>query len=370
MANFFSPGRINLIGEHTDYNGGLALPCAINLGFEFQFEFTPTIGSHSIFSEISNEHIFLDLTGKKGPFDTSWGAYLAAALQVLENKGLVSGSTFEAKISGNLPFGAGLSASAALLCGWVYGLNSIFRWGKTLDFLADVAREAEHKIGIPCGLLDQWAVLKSKPDHLLRIDFLKNVSTWIEIPNCLSDENLWLIDSKVKHELANTDYSVRRSDCEKIAKTCEVDFISQLTLQDGKVFSPSGKFCDIHELKDLNYIQYITEENERVLQTIDSLQKADLLNFGNILNASHLGLKDLYQVSCPELDFLQEKVIDNPNVYGARMMGGGFGGCVLVCSKNKNVGFDSISKDYFDQFGFYPALIPVRISGGVHRITL
>ena len=335
-----APGRINLLGEHLDYNHGIVLPAAINRFFEFEFkEYT----TDSILVEALdlNETWVFELSQLNKIQTVGWKSYVKGIFLLLDIKESING--LHIRFKSTIPIGAGLSSSAALCCGLAFGLNEWFGLGKTRMELALLAQQTEHQYaGVQCGLMDQVASLFGKEAHLLAFDCLSQEIEAFQLP--LLGVQLFLIDSKVKHNLAESAYNERRAQLES----------AWLLTQD--VFPDLESWRDITEaqlqvvLTHLDQstqkrLRYVVDEMSRVqevqklaAQISDDLNDARLLNehyrnLGICLNQTHEGLRDLYEVSCEEMDHLQSQLLQNSSILGARMMGGGFGGCLLVLAK-------------------------------------
>ena len=335
-----APGRINLLGEHLDYNHGIVLPAAINRFFEFEFKENTT---DSILVEALdlNETWVFELSQLNKIQTVGWKSYVKGVFLLLDIKESING--LHIRFKSTIPIGAGLSSSAALCCGLAFGLNEWFGLGKTRMELALLAQQTEHQYaGVQCGLMDQVASLFGKEAHLLAFDCLSQEIEAFQLP--LLGVQLFLIDSKVKHNLAESAYNERRAQLES----------AWLLTQD--VFPDLESWRDITEaqlqvvLTHLDQstqkrLRYVVDEMSRVqevqklaTQISDDLNDARLLNehyreLGSCINQTHEGLRDLYEVSCEEMDHLQSQLLQNSSILGARMMGGGFGGCLLVLAK-------------------------------------
>ncbi len=335
-----APGRINLLGEHLDYNHGIVLPAAINRFFEFEFKENTT---DSILVEALdlNETWVFELSQLNKIQTVGWKSYVKGVFLLLDIKESING--LHIRFKSTIPIGAGLSSSAALCCGLAFGLNEWFGLGKTRMELALLAQQTEHQYaGVQCGLMDQVASLFGKEAHLLAFDCLSQEIEAFQLP--LLGVQLFLIDSKVKHNLAESAYNERRAQLES----------AWLLTQD--VFPDLESWRDITEAQlqvVLTHLDqstqkrlcYVVDEMSRVQEVqklareiLDGLDDSRLLNehyrdLGICLNQTHEGLRDLYEVSCEEMDHLQSQLLQNSSILGARMMGGGFGGCLLVLAK-------------------------------------
>jgi len=356
-----SPGRINLIGEHTDYNEGFVLPAAIDKEIVLALAKNGT-DTCRIFSQDYGEMESFSLSGLT-PKPNSWSNYIkGVAAQLMEAGHLISG--FDGVFGGNIPIGAGLSSSAALENGVCFGLSELF--GLNLDPLTMIkfSQRAEHEFaGVACGIMDQFASMMGKTGHSIRLDCRSLAYDYI--PLNLDQYRFVLCDSRVKHSLVDTEYNIRKMECEIGVKTIRQYFDQVVSLRD---VSPEMLEKVKPELPSKVYSRclYVLQENRRVLEACSLLEAGDLPEFGKLMYGSHVGLSKLYEVSCPELDFLVKFTQDQPEVLGARMMGGGFGGCTINLVQNQHVETfkTSIVAAYLEQFGQAPEIYEVRIVGG------
>jgi galactokinase len=319
-----APGRINLIGEHTDYNGGFVMPAAINKSIVVAISRREDSELH-LYSTDFNTHCIINQADRKP--STDWWTYvLGVADQFLTSGHAITG--FNLVVGGNVPFGAGLSSSAALESGVALAINSLYELGLNRLELAKLAQKAEQQYaGVQCGIMDMFASLMGKKDAVIQLDC--NTLEYHYRPLKLSHHCLVLLNSNVKHQLANSAYNNRRQACEQ-----GVAFISEA---EGNGIN-SLRHATIAQLKThvlpkdaLVYQRclYVIQENERVLQACAALDDGDLPAFGRAMFASHRGLSLQYEVSCAALDFLVQHMAQSSTVLGARMMGGGFGGCTI-----------------------------------------
>jgi galactokinase len=374
-----APGRINLIGEHLDYNHGIVLPAAIDRYFEFDFIEIDNAVFLIEALDLNEQWVFLwdELTNS---LTSGWKNYVKGVFVLL---GLTAHppTALHIRFKSNIPIGAGLSSSAALCCGLAFGLNEFYGLGKTSMELALLAQQTEHQFaGVKCGLMDQVASLFGKENHLLAYDCISHEITPFELP--LHGAQLFLIDSKVKHNLAESAYNQRRASMEQawmLAQALFPDLKSWRDLKDEKAKQLFVKL-DVETQKRL---QYVLEEIKRVqevqklagvLSAQDASNKPEelLRQLGACLTQTHLGLRDLYEVSCHELDFLQDQMTKHAGVYGARMMGGGFGGCLLVLASaefSSSSEFDSLLEAYQQLFRVSAAHYPIALSNGVQLVA-
>ena len=368
-----APGRINLLGEHLDYNQGVVLPAAINRFFEFEFKGNTTDCIHIEALDL-NESWEFDLHELEQLKTTGWKSYVKGVFILM---GLSSVNGLHICFKSNIPIGAGLSSSAALCCGLAFGLNAFFKLGKTRFELALIAQQTEHQFaGVKCGLMDQVACLFGEEAHLLAFDTLDHSIETFSLP--LVGVQLFLIDSKVKHNLAASAYNERRSQLEEAWNLAQQIFVGIESWRSLKPFQFKALLSHLDAVS-IKRLTYVLDEMSRV-QKVQALAKqiaADLndssaLNdsyqeLGHILNQTHDGLRDLYEVSCEEIDFLQCHLQQTPGILGARMMGGGFGGCLLVLAK-ADFNFHSLEAvftAYQLRYRQNPSIEPIQLMGGV-----
>jgi len=364
---FKAPGRINIIGEHTDYNDGFVLPAAIDKHITFAIN-SNTLKKHRFYSidfEQSEEVHTLE-TGQKVKL---WAQYLMGVLAQFEKIGKLN-THFDLVFGGNIPVGAGLSSSAALECGLAKAINIISDLKLPDLELVKMAQKAEHEYaGVQCGIMDQYASVFGNENQVFKLD-CRDISHQY-FPLELDDYELILVNTKVKHSLASSEYNLRRQECQR-----GVQFYNSLNPQ-------------INALRDVNLemvaaypeqpdpiaykrSKYMVEEIERVEKATQALLNKDLVELGSLLYQCHEGLSKLYEVSCPELDYLVELSLPMKQVLGSRMMGGGFGGCTLnLIHKDFISEFKSIiAQAYEKRFYKSPEFYEVEISNGASEIPI
>ena len=368
-----APGRINLLGEHLDYNQGVVLPAAINRFFEFEFKANTTDSIHVEALDL-NESWEFELHELEQLKTSGWKSYVKGVFILM---GLKSVNGLHIRFKSNIPIGAGLSSSAALCCGLAFGLNEFFDLGKTRFELALLAQQTEHQYaGVKCGLMDQVACLLGEEAHLLAFDTLHQSIQTFSLP--LVGVQLFLIDSKVKHNLAASAYNERRSQLEEAWNLAQQIFVGIESWRSLNPFQFKALLSHLDAVS-IKRLTYVLDEMSRV-QKVQALAKqiaADLndssaLNdsyqeLGHLLNQTHDGLRDLYEVSCEEIDFLQCHLQQTPGILGARMMGGGFGGCLLVLAK-ADFNFHSLEAvftAYQLRYRQNPSIEPIQLMGGV-----
>ena len=357
-----SPGRINLIGEHTDYNDGFVLPAAIDRAIYFAIApnggTTCYLNALNAANSVRVEIDHLHLTSEQG-----WARYLYGVLEVLSTQGHRMGG-FNLVFRGNIPLGAGLSSSAALTCGFAAALNATFSLGLTRRQIVLLGQRVEHEYaGVRTGVMDQFANMFGEAYHALQLD-CRSLEYQLT-PTDFGDYRLLLVDSMVKHQLAESAYNDRRASCERGVAVLKKYYPNVNALRDA-----ARDMLDEHaeELGKETYEQcyFVVEENLRVRIAGETLRAGDMESFGMLLYASHAGLRDLYRVTCRETDFLVEQTRSNEHILGARQMGGGFGGCTLNLVHKDFVEpcGTFLVEHYQEQLGLHAEVYPVRVTGG------
>ncbi len=319
-----SPGRVNLIGEHTDYNQGFVLPAAINKEIVFALAKNNT-QKCNLYAHDINGHFSFSLdkvkTSPKG-----WPNYLMGVVDQLQNAGYdVQG--FDCVFGGDIPLGAGMSSSAALECGLAAGLNCLFDFGIEKIQLVKLSQKAENEfVGVQCGIMDQFASTFGKKNHVIKLDCRS--LDYEFFPLEITGYKIVLINTNVGHSLASSEYNVRRKQCEEGVAIAQKHAPSVTSLRN--VTLPMlEQYKSEMEPVIFQRCKYIVEENQRVEDACKALLQGNLSEFGEKMYASHEGLSKMYEVSCQELDFLVDQSRKYDAVIGARMMGGGFGGCTI-----------------------------------------
>ena len=359
----FSPGRINLIGEHTDYNNGFVFPAAINKGIVVAVQKSESNTSSIIAVDEDERYDFLlDSISpiKKG----GWKNYALGIVGEIQKTG-ASIDNFNLVFGGNIPKGAGISSSAALENSIAYAINELFNLGLTKKELIYISQKAEHNyVGVKCGIMDQYASMFGIKNAAIMLDCESLEAKTVTLN--LEGYSLLLINSNVKHSLAESAYNERRKTCEKIASILKVKSLRHATLK--KLNSVKNGLADDEYQKAL----YIIQENQRVINAYEAIVEKDLLKLGDLLYDSHNGLKNQYKVSCEELDFLVEKAKKSNAVIGARMMGGGFGGCTINIVKNHLLeNFKkNITNLYSQKFNLKCSYYSVKLSHGTRLLSL
>lgn len=359
---YASAGRINLIGEHTDYNGGFVFPGAIDK--IIMAAIAPNDSEKvRVFSIDINEYEEFGLNEEDAP-KQPWARYIfGVCREIIKRGGNVKG--FDAVFAGNVPLGAGLSSSAALESCFAFALNDMFNNNSIDKFeLAKIGQSTEHNYcGVNCGIMDQFASIMGKKGKLMRLDCRSMEYEYY--PFAPDDYELVLIDSKVKHELADSPYNKRRASCERVAKRLGVE-----TLRDATMDMLNDVREDI-SAEDFSRAKFVIEEKDRVLAVCDALEAGDFETVGEKMYETHRGLSKDYEVSCEELDFLND-VARECGVTGSRIMGGGFGGCTInLVKKDLRDKFIETAKIKFNEkYGHEPGVYPVVISDGARKMDI
>lgn len=357
-----SPGRINLIGEHTDYNEGFVLPTAIDKKIYLKFQKNYTKDLCRIFS-MTYDAGFEFYLNKEFVRTAGWEDYILGVTRELQLLGCDLNG-FDCIIDSQLPVGAGISSSAALECGFASGLNSLFKLGLSRMDLVKLSQRAENNfVGSNCGIMDQFASVMSKPGHVSLLDCQNLEYQYIsaDFQNC----KLLLLNTNVSHNLAESDYNNRRKDCEMAVQVIQKDFPGIHSLRDINLEILS-RYEDIFKPEIYQRCLFVLRENERVLRAAEALKTGDLANFGTLMYSSHEGLQHHYQVSCAELDFLVDFSKDKEYIHGSRMMGGGFGGCTINLIEEDKIEeyVTQASKAYKDAFDIDLDAIIVQAAEG------
>ena len=361
---YASPGRINLIGEHTDYNGGFVFPGAIDKGIYavIRLNGTDRVRTYSIDKE---EYCEFGLKEEDLP-ESHWAKYLFGVCREIIKRGYAIGG-FDTVFYGDVPIGAGVSSSAALESTFAYALNDLFHLGIDKFELARIGQATEHHyVGVNCGIMDQFASLFGKEGHLIRL----NCATmeYEYFPFRPQGYRVVLLDTLVKHELASSAYNKRRASCENACAHIaqhhpEVKYLSDATmamLDEVKAEIPA---------EDYMRAEYVIGEKQRVLDVCDALQRNDYETVGKCMYGTHYGMSKLYEVSCEELDFLND-IAKQCGVTGSRVMGGGFGGCTINLVKDEcyDAFITTAVKEFNAKFGHEPKIYNFVISDGARKL--
>lgn len=362
---YTSPGRINLIGEHTDYNGGFVFPGAIDKGImaELKANGKQKVCAYSIDLK---DYVEFGLNEEDAP-RTSWARYLFGICREMIKRG-VKVEGFNTAFSGDVPLGVGMSSSAALESAYAYALNDLFGNNQIDKFeLAKTGQATEHHyIGVKCGIMDQFASVFGKKDNLIRLDCRSLEYQYF--PFKPDGYRLVLIDSVVKHELASSAYNKRRQSCEAAVTAIQKNHPDIEFLRDANMDMLKEVKSGISP-EDFKRAEYIIEEIQRVLDVCDALEQKDYERVGQKMYETHHGMSKLYEVSCEELDFLNDCARKN-HVTGSRVMGGGFGGCTINLVKNElyDAFVNEAVESFKHRFNRSPKIYDVIISDGAHKL--
>ncbi len=363
---FAAPGRVNLIGEHTDYNGGFVMPGAIDKCI--MAKLAPN-GSDkvNIYSINNDEYVTFSIKSSEKPISKSnWALYVYGVCCEMVKRGAKIGG-FNAVYEGNVPFGAGLSSSAALESLFAYALNEIYSCNIDKKELARVGQDTENNYcGMKCGIMDQFASLFGKEGCLIKLDC--STMEYEYLPFNPVGYKVVLIDSKVKHELIGSPYNERRESCERV--------VAEIAKKHpGVTLLAEANFEMLEEVKgtisatDYKRATYVIGENARLEETCRSLKAGDYENVGRLLYATHKGLSEDYEVSTPEIDYLNA-IAKRCGVTGSRIMGGGFGGCTINIVKEELYEnfIKEVMSEYEAKFSVAPVIYEVKISDGARQL--
>ena len=343
-----SPGRINLIGEHIDYNGGFVLPAAIDKVIHFKFKKRKDnliyVQSMAFDNPLKIEINKLD----KSPI--SWHNYLIGVLYYINLLCPDKIQGFDCVFKSNLPVGSGISSSAALECGFAKGVNELLKLKLSNQEIISLCQRAEHDFaGTKCGIMDQYAVINGIDNHFLLLNCQK--ITHKLVPAKLLNHKIVLLNTNISHNLSTSEYNVRTQECQSALDSIKHKYLEYKFLCDVPI-EIINEFKTNLSFEEYKRAAFASEENQRTLKAVDYLKNGDVVQLGNLLYSSHEGLRDLYEVSCKELDFLVDFTRNISSVKGARMMGGGFGGCTLNIVKEDYIDLfiNDISQAYLEKF--------------------
>lgn len=361
---FASAGRINLIGEHTDYNGGYVFPGAIDKGMIAEIELNGTNRVCAYALDL-DEYVEFGLEEEDIP-SQSWARYIfGVCREIIKRGGMIGG--FNTVFAGDVPLGAGMSSSAALESTFAFALNYLFNLGIDKFELARIGQSTEHNYcGVKCGIMDQFASVFGKKGNLMRLDC--KTMEYKYYPFDPKGYKLVLLDSVVKHELASSAYNKRRESCEHVASAIRKNHPEVEFLRDAKKEWLDEVKAEVSE-EDYMRAEYVIEEVQRVLDVCDALERGDYETVGQKMYETHYGMSKLYEVSCEELDFLND-IAKECGVTGSRVMGGGFGGCTINLVKDELYdNFIAKAKAAFkEKFGHEPKVYDVVISDGARKL--
>ncbi len=362
-----SPGRINIIGEHTDYNEGFVLPAAIDKAAYIAVSLRDDDEIHLVAMDL-NQKFSVNLKDLQPVGDISWPNYiLGSAAQFIQRGIKLPG--FNAILTSTVPIGAGLSSSAAVECATVFALNELLQTNIEKLEMVKMAQKAEHEYaGVMCGIMDQFASMMGKKDYLIKLDCRSLEYEYV--PFKLDGIKILLLNTSVKHSLASSEYNNRRKEC----KTA-VDWVSEHVQGINSLRNVTEGMLNNYVLIKDELIdkrsRYVVQEINRLVEACTYLENGNLVELGKKMFATHDGLSNMYQVSCKELDWLVDRVRNNPNVIGARMMGGGFGGCTINLVKENAIDelVASLKVNYEKEMGLPLTHYVASIDNGTEIIT-
>ncbi len=358
-ACYAAPGRINLIGEHTDYNGGFVLPGAVGQCVTAWIRPNGSDQVNLYAADLGMECVFA-IDDPQGPRSVHF-RYVYGVVREMMARGVKVGG-FDAVYGGDVPLGAGMSSSAALECCFAFALNDLFKGNLDGMELARVGQMTEHRyVGTMCGIMDQFISLHGRAGFLVRLDCRSGEYEYF--PWKPEGYSLVVVNSCVRHELVGSPYNDRRNSCERVAARAGVETLRDCSWQQLETLKP--------ELTDEDYLRarYVLGEEERVLAVCEALKRGDYEEVGRQMYLTHEGLSKDYEVSCEELDFLVEEA-RRCGVAGSRIMGGGFGGCTINLVRNelRDAFVSEVRKNYRERFGVECKMIPVVIGDGARRV--
>ena len=356
-----SPGRINIIGEHIDYNDGYVLPAAIDKVICFAFEKNNTQKSKIIAIDL-NEEFEADLTQEIQLNEVVWTNYIRGVIKQLQDNGFLF-EGFNCVFSSNIPVGSGLSSSAALECGMIFGIKELFDLKIEKVDIALLGQKAEHWVGINCGIMDQFSSVHGLENKVIKLDC--NTLDFEYHNADFKDYSLILMDSNVKHSLFTSEYNTRRIECEQGLAIIKGNFPEVKSFRDcteEQLLSIQDQFNETV----FRRVHFVVKEIARVIKACEALDNGNIELLGQLLFETHYGLSQEYEVSCAELDMLVDTAKEDNAIIGSRLMGGGFGGCTinLIKKGHENEVKSKFSNLYLDTFGIELKFYDVKISNG------
>lgn len=362
---FFAPGRVNLIGEHTDYNGGHVFPCALTIGTYMAVK--KRDDKKLRFYSMNFDHLGViesGIEGLKPEKEADWTNYPKGVMWAFEKRGMKMDCGLDIVLNGNIPNGSGLSSSASLEVVTGFMLRDLFGFDVTNVELARIGQYSENNFnGMNCGIMDQFASAMGKKDNAIFLDTAD--LSYEYAPINLAGAKIVVTNSKVKHSLVNSEYNTRRSECETALKelqtVTDIKGLGDLTEEEFEAHKSAIK--DETRVKRAKHAVY---ENQRTIRAVEALKNNDLETFGKLMNASHVSLRDDYAVSCSEIDVLVDAAWKVEGVIGSRITGGGFGGCTVSIVKDEAIEAfkEQVGKAYQEQVGKTPEFYVVEIGNG------
>ena len=360
---FRSPGRINIIGEHTDYNEGFVLPAATDK--EIVFAVAPNnCGKFCFYANDLKEYGEFPYVVEVSQL---WANYLLGVVAQIQKCG-VHVPTVDVVFGGNVPLGAGVSSSAALECGFAYALNEVFNFGFSRLELVQMSQMAEHEFAhVNCGIMDQFAVMFGKKDHVIQLDC--KTLEYQYFPLELQDSTILLCNSNVKHELVSSEYNVRRRETEAGVAVVASHFPNIHSMRD-VTLEQLQQCASEMQGKSFDRCKYVIEENIRLKRACQAMLQGDIQTVGAMMYETHEGMSKLYEASCPEIDVMVKIAQTCEGVIGSRIMGGGFGGCTISLMQNDAVELfkKRIIAEYYQKYDKTPTIYEVAICDGTSEL--
>jgi len=368
--SYFSPGRVNLIGEHTDYNGGHVFPCAISLG-TYALVADRQDSKTQIYSMNMADKGVIEFPMSGLSYDKAkdWANYPMGVVKVFEDAGFKAGHGFDILIFGTLPNGSGLSSSASLEVLTALILNDAFDFGLDMVEMVKLSQKAENTfVGVNCGIMDQFAVGMGKKDCAILLDC--NTLSYRYSKIALDGASIVITNTNKPHSLASSAYNVRRAQCEHALNELkevkpELNALGELSNEEFNQLAGA-----ISEPLERQRARHAVLENNRTLEAVEALEANDVAKFGKLMNESHYSLRDDYDVTGKELDTLAELAWQVDGVIGSRMTGAGFGGCTVSLVKNEAIEAfkEKVGKVYTEKIGYAPSFYVANIADGTHRV--
>jgi len=362
-----SPGRINLIGEHTDYNNGFVLPAAINK--KIIMGLAPNNTTYGRFYAVDMKEDFkIDINSVLSKTSTQWSNYILGAIEQLKKEDFdIKG--FDCVFGGDIPIGAGLSSSAALEGAIIFGLSQLFELTISPLDMALLGQKVENDfVGIRCGIMDQFVNIFGEADKAILLDCRSLDYSYVPLES--NGYDFVLCDTQIRRELASSEYNLRKQQCDEGVELLKQVYPNVESLRDADL-EMLKTFENKMDETIYRRCRYIIEENKRVLNTVEKLEKRDYKQLGELMYASHQGLRHKYEVSCQELDLLVDATRQFDGVLGARMMGGGFGGCTinLIEANNRDEFMEYIAEVFQQEFDEELDIYSVKVSSGTKVST-
>lgn len=368
VSVYFAPGRVNLIGEHTDYNAGHVFPCALTIGTYAAVKKRDDNKLRFCSVNINNGIVESSLDDLVPSDEAGWTNYLKGIMWAFKERGMLLNKGMDILLNGNIPNGSGLSSSASIEVLMGYILRDLYGFEVTNQDLAVIGQYSENNFnGMNCGIMDQFASAMGKKDCAI---FLDTADLSFEYaPIKLDGMKIVVTNSKVKHSLVGSAYNDRRNSCETALKelqtVVDVDGLGKLSVEEFEKYKSAIK--DDDRIKKAKHAVY---ENQRTIKAVEALKKEDIEAFGKLMNASHVSLRDDYDVSCPEIDVLVDAAWKVNGVIGSRITGGGFGGCTVSIVKDEAIDSfkETLIKEYKDKFNLEPEFYVVEIGNGPEKL--